>query len=175
MEDVINSVFKNTKAAYKESVMVDNEKLQDLLILILADVKKLEYLNNEEKINSTVGEKKVSGKKTTYTNEQVSSITKIQLKLARKEISFEEAEDEILKVSPTFPVQHLVQYNKRVQKYLAGGGEYGFAFPSNWAKALLKETNNNPLVIKALKEQQALYLEKDNYINKKLASILNGL
>ncbi len=172
MNKIIESLFKNTKEAYKESVVIDNEKLQDLLIVVLADVKKLEdFIDAEYKTTKQIR----SRKKTTYTEEQVSKITKIQLELARNKLSLKVAEDEILKVSPTFPIQHLISYNKRIQKYLTGIGEYGFAFPANWAKALLEETNNNPLVIKAFREQQALYLEKDGYINKKLDYLLNNL
>lgn len=172
MNEIIESVFKNTKEAYKESVVIDNEKLQDLLIVVLANVKKLEDLiTADNKITKQIG----SGKKTTYTEEQVRGITKIQLRLARNELSLKVAKDEILKISPTFPIQHLSSYNKRIQKYLAGIGEYGFAFPANWAKALLEETDNNSLVIKAFREQQALYLEKDGYINKKLNDLLNNL
>ncbi len=172
MNEVIESIFKNTKAAYKESVIIDNEKLQDLLILVLADVKKLEDLIDK---NYKVTKQVNSGRRTTYTQEQVSKITKIQLRLARDEISLNGAEDEILKVSPTFPIQHLASYNARMQKYLLGIGEYGFAFPSNWAKALIEETNYSPLVIKAFREQQALYLARDGRINQRLDDLLNSL
>ena len=172
MNKVIESLLKSTKAAYKESVIEDNENLQDLLIMILADIKKLEDLISNDHNDTRQIE---SGKKTTYTYEQVSKITKIQLKLARNELSLRAAEDEILKVSPTFPIHHLNSDNNRIQKYLTGNGEYGFAFPSNWARALLEETSNNPLVIKAFREQQALYLEKDGRMNKKLNDLLNGL
>ena len=37
------------------------------------------------------------------------------------------------------------------------------------------QTNNNPEVIKALREQQALYLEKDGKNNGKLERVLDGL
>ncbi len=171
MNELIENVFKNTKEAYKESIIIDNEKIQDLLFIVLEDVKKLEnILDDSHPIKQAT-----KGKKTTYSKEQVRKITKIQLRLARNELSAQAAEDEILKVSPTFPVQHLTQYNKRIQKYLSGTGEYGFAFPSNWARSLLEETNNSPLVIKAFRKQQALYLEKDGRINKKLNDLLNSL
>lgn len=95
--------------------------------------------------------------------------------MAKEIISLRVAEEEILKVSSTFPVHNLRQYNKRMKSYLSGIGEHGFAFPSNWARALLKETNNNPLVVKAFRQQQALYLEKENRINKKLEDLLDSL
>ena len=171
MKEFIENVFKNTKEAYKESIIIDNEKIQDLLFIVLEDVRKLENIIDSNHPTKQVG----TGKKTTYTKDRVRNITKIQLRLARNELSTQTAEDEILKISPTFPVQHLNSYNKRIQKYLEGTGEYGFAFPSNWARALLEETNNNPLVIKAFREQQALYLEKDGRINKKLNDLLNNL
>jgi len=171
MKELIENVFRNTKEAYKESIIIDNEKIQDLLFIVLEDVKKLEnILDNNYSIKQVP-----KGRKTTYTEDQVRKITKIQLRLAKNELSPREAEDEILKISSTFPVQNLNSYNKRMQKYLAGKGEYGFAFPSNWAKALLEETNNNSLVIKAFREQQALYFEKDRRINKKLDDLLNNL
>jgi len=171
MKELIENVFNNTKEAYKESIILDNEKIQDLLFLVLDDIRRLEnILDTSHSIKQME-----TSRKTTYTEDQVRKITKIQLCLAKNELSTQAAEDKILKVSPTFPVQHLNSYNKRMQKYLEGTGEYGFAFPSNWAKALLEETNNNPLVIKAFKEQQSLYLNKDGRINKKLDDLLNSL
>ncbi len=56
-----------------------------------------------------------------------------------------------------------------------GVGSYGFAFPSNWAKALLEATNNNALVVKAFREQQKLYSEKDGRINEKLQALLDSI
>lgn len=173
MNEVIDSIILNTKEAYKQSVVIDNEKLQDLLLTILTDSKKLQSLKEEELINNPkVNKENLS---TRYTYEQVQAITKIQVNLAREEISLSTAISEILKISSTFPVQHLKQYNKRVISYLNGIGEYGFAFPSNWAKALLEETNNNSLVVQAFRKQQELYLEKEGRINQKLEKLLNNL
>lgn len=174
MDSVIESIFLNAKEAYKESVVIDSEKLQDILITMLADIKKLKDLNEEVVYNEsiTVSREKTS---TRYTYAQVKDITKIQLKLAREIISLEEARVEILKVSSSFPVHNLKQYNKRMISYLSGTGEHGFGVPSNWAKALLEETNNDPLVVQAFRQQQALYLEKENRINKKLEAILENI
>ena len=171
MKELIENVFDHTKEAYKESIIIDNEKIQDLLFVVLENIRKIENILDADHSNKEMK----TGKKTTYAEDQVRKITKIQLRLARNELSAQTAIDEILNVSATFPVQHLNSYNKRMQKYLSGKGEYGFAFPSNWAKALLQETNNNPLVIKAFREQQALYLEKNGRINKKLDEVLNNL
>ena len=171
MKILIQNLFNNTKNAYKESIIIDNEKIQDLLFKVLEDIKNIEAIIDDERQIKPAE----IGKKTTYTKDQVSQITRIQLRLAQEKISSQIAENEILKISPTFPVQHLNSYNKRMKKYLRGTGEYGFAFPSNWAKALLEETNNNILVIKAFREQQDLYLKKDGRINKKLDTLLNNL
>jgi len=171
MNKLIENIFKNTKEAYKESIIIDNEKIQDLLFTVLEDVKKLENILDDDHSAKKV----TTRKKTTYTEYQVKEITKIQLKLAKGELSRQAAENEILKISPTYPVHNLNMYNKSIQQYLNGVGVYGFAFPANWAKALLEETDNNPLVIKAFREQQSLYLEKDGRINKKLDDLLNSL
>lgn len=174
MNELVESIFLKTKDAYKESVVIDNEKLQDILITILADVKKLKDLSEEIEysIPTTHSKEKVS---TRYTYDQVKGITKIQVQLAKDLISFSTAEDEILNISSTFPVRHLKQYNKRLKNYLSGIGEHGFGFPSNWAKALLEETHNDPLVVKAFRHQQELYLKKQNRVNKKLEAVLDNL
>jgi hypothetical protein len=174
MNNIIESIILNTKKAYKESIVIDNEKLQDLLLTILTDSKKLQELKEEEimNISNIKNKEKVS---TRYTYEQVQAITKIQLQLAQEKIPLRAAEEEILKISSTFPIHNLKQYNKRVKNYLNGIGEHGFGFPSNWAKALLEETNNNSLVIQAFRKQQELYLEKEGRINKKLDEILNSI
>lgn len=174
MKKVLESIILNAKDAYKESVIIDNEKLQDLLLTILTDSKKLQELKEDESTTNLnkENEDKVS---TRYTYDQVQDITKIQVKLAKEEISYKLAEEEIIKISPTFPIHNIKQYNKRVKNSLKGIGEHGFAFPSNWAKALIEETNNNPLVIQAFKLQQKLYLEKDGKVNKKLEEVLNSI
>ncbi len=176
MKKVVESIFLNTKEAYKESIVIDNEKLQDLLIVILADAKKLQELLEEDKgdikVDTNEKEKSVS---TRYTYEQVKAITHIQLELARETMPIEAAEREVLKIASTFPIHNLRQYNKRLKEYLNGVGSYGFAFPSNWAKALLEATNNNVLVVKAFREQQELYSEKDGRINEKLQTLLDSI
>jgi len=174
MKEVIESISKNTKEAYRESIVIDNEKLQELLITILADAKKLSILIEENKdINMNTDKK--SNVSTRYTYEQVKAITKIQLDLARDVISLEVAEREVLRIANTFPIHNLKQYNKRLKNYLNGIGEYGFAFPSNWAKALLEETNNDRLVIQAFEKQQDLYFQKDGRINEKLEALLKSI
>ena len=173
MIKVMDTLIENTKKAYKESVLMDNTILQDLLLEILTDSKKLQ--EKLENISIDKGQKSERAKKKRYTYEQVKEITKIQLRLAKEEITIDVAGREILKIADHFPVHNLVQYSKRYKKALDGIGEYGFAFPSNWAKALLESTNNNPLVVKALREQQRLYREKDGRINQTLEDLLNGL
>lgn len=172
MNEVIESIKLNTKKAYKESVIIDNEKLQDLLITILADVKKLESAN--QVVESTILETKTRKRTSTrYTYEQVKAITAVELKLAKELISLRAAEEEVLKISSTFPIYNLTQYTKKLKNILSGIGEYGLAFPANWAQAILEATNNNPLVIKAFRQQQDLYLKRDNRINQRLEVLLD--
>jgi 3D (Asp-Asp-Asp) domain-containing protein len=174
MNRIIESIILNTKKAYKESIVIDNEKLQDLLLTILTDSKKLEELKeNEMATNTNINSKEKTS--TRYTYDQVKAITKIQVQLAHEKMSLSVAENEVTKIASSFPIQHLKQYNTRVISYLNGIGQHGFAFPSNWAKALLEETNNDPLVVKAFRQQQELYLEKENRINQKLENILNSI
>jgi len=104
--------------------------------------------------------------------EQIKAITSIQLELAKDQIPSHVAEREILKIAPNFPIHNIRQYNKRLKSTLSGIGTYGFAFPSNWAKALLEETNYDPNVINAFEEQQNLYFEKDGRRNDKLDKLL---
>ena len=174
MKSNLENIISNIKECYKESILIENEKLQDLLLTTLTELKKIE--EEISNINS-YGENKNMNENTTkrYTYEQVKKITKIQLQLAKEEITYEVAEREILKVASTFPIHNLRQYNKRLKGTLLGIGTYGFAFPSNWAKALLEETNNSPLVIQAFQEQQDLYFEKDGRRNDKLDKLLNNL
>jgi len=173
MREVIDNLIENGKKAYKESIVIDHEILQDILLEILTDVKKLETMLN----NDAEGVKKniVISKKKRYTYDQVKAITKIQLQLAKEEIDFESASRKILEIASNFPVHNLVQYNKRMQGYLKGVGSYGFAIPSNWAKALLELTNNDSMIVKALREQQKAYMEKDGRVNQTLEDLLNGL
>ena len=110
-----------------------------------------------------------------YLYEQVRQITKIQIELAKDKISYEVAEREILKISSQFPVHNLRKYNKLLKQRLNGIGVYYFSLPSNWAKALLEETNNDKLVIQALNEEQDLYSKKTGIRNKRLDELLNNL
>ena len=63
-----------------------------------------------------------------------------------------------------------------MQKTLVGIGEYGFGYPANWAQALLEITSGEERaqIFKALKEQQRLYLEKDDKNNKKARKSISG-
>lgn len=107
-----------------------------------------------------------------YTYIETKKIAKIQLKLARGEISLRNAQTQISKIS-SYPVLYLDQISKRINNCLKGVGKYGYAFPSNWAQALLELTNNDPLVIQAFRQQQALYLKKTGKNNQKLETLLN--
>lgn len=173
MNEVIENVIKKTKKAYKQSVIIDNEELQDLLLEILTDIKQLEIVE-EEKDNMTV-KKDIGNKKPRYTYEEVKAITEVQVKLAKDLISLEVASRKILNISDRFPVHNLVQYDKQMKDRLKGTTKYGLAIPANWAKALLEVTDNDSMVIKALREQQRLYLEKDGSNNRTLEELLNGL
>jgi hypothetical protein len=141
--------------------LTDIKKLQELC-------EKKEDIRMEENMNDKISKKR-------YTYEQVKAITKIRLELAKDLISTEVAKREILKIADSFPIHNLAQYNKSIKDTLAGIGKYGFAFPSNWAQALLEETNYDKLVIQALKQQQKLYLEKDGRVNQKLKKLLEDL
>jgi len=173
MREVIDSLILNSKKAYKESIVIDNDTLQDILLDILTDSNKLKKMLEDTCQNSV--EESTKSKKKRYTYEQVKAITKIQIQLTQEEISLKIASKKISEIANHFPIHNLVQYNKRLKKALLGIGEYGFAFPSNWAKALLEVTNNDSMVIKALREQQRLYKKKDNRINQTLEDLLNGL
>jgi len=119
-------------------------------------------------------QKENSSKSNRYTNDQIKEILKIRIELAKELISCEIAERETLKITPTYPVHNLISDAKRMQKTLAGIGEYGFGYPANWAQALLEITSGEERaqIFKALKEQQRLYLEKDGKNNKKLEKVL---
>ena len=165
MNKIIESILLNTKEAYKESVIIDNEKLQNILLDTLTLIRTLQ--------NSSASETIFKDTKKRYSYEQVVNITKIQIKLANNIIGIEDAKKEILKIAEFFPVHNLNAYNKRLLDYLSGVGTYGFAMPTNWAKALLQETNNDKKVLKALREQQDLYMQKDGTSNKKLTRLLD--
>lgn len=46
MNDILNRILENSKQAYKKSILLENEELEDLLFTILTDSKKL--LDDEE-------------------------------------------------------------------------------------------------------------------------------
>ena len=121
-------------------------------------------------------QKENSSKSNRYTNDQIKEILKIRIELAKELISCEIAERETLKITPTYPVHNLISDAKRMQKTLAGIGEYGFGYPANWAQALLEITGGEERaqIFKALKEQQRLYLEKDGKITKTLEKIFQS-
>lgn len=167
MKVLLNNLMLNVKKAYKESIVIDNDILQDILLDILTDTKKLQNNLEEPEVNTLKLSKKG------YSYEEVKAITEIQIMLAKDLISIEVATRQIEKISQRFPVNHLVQYNKRMQGLLNGIGKYGFGIPSNWAKALLEVTNNDLMVIKALREQQRLYLDKDGRNNQNLENLLD--
>ena len=170
MKNNLENIVSNIKECYKESILIENEKLQDLLLTTLTELKKIE--EEISNINSYVENKNTTKR---YTYEQVKKITKIQIELAKDKISYEVAEREILKIASQFPVHNLRQYNKLMKQRLSGVGVYGFRIPSNWAKALLEETNNDKLIIQALKEEQDLYFDKEGRKNEKLDKLLNNL
>jgi len=173
MGKVIENIVIKTKKAFKQSVIIDDEVLQDLLLEILTDIKQLET-EEEGKEKMTVKED-MGNKKPRYTYEEVKAITEVQVKLAKDLISLEVANREILKISDRFPVHNLVQYNKQMKDRFNGIGTYGMAIAANWVKALLEVTNNDPMVIKALREQQRLYLEKTGSNNGAVEKVLNEL
>lgn len=171
MNEKLEKIVFNVKECYKESVLIENDKLQDILLNTLTDLKLLE----ESIMSSDQERNKKDATSKRYTYEQVKAITKIQLELAKELISYDVAEREILNIASSFPVHNIRQYNKRLKSTLAGVGTYGFAFPANWAKALLEETNYDTNVINAFEEQQSLYFEKDGRRNEKLDKLLTSI
>lgn len=172
MKSKLENIVSNVKECYKVSILIENEKLQDLLLTTLTELKKIEEEIVTINLNVQNTNESVSNR---YKYEQVKQITKIQIELAKDKISYEVAEREILKIASQFPVHNLRQYNKLMKQRLSGIGVYGFRIPSNWAKALLEETNNDNLVIKALNEEQDLYFDKEGRRNEKLDKLLNNL
>ncbi len=110
-----------------------------------------------------------------YSYIQCVEIMKIYIDTIEEKIPSEVAEKNILAIAKKFPIHNLKQYLGRTKKYLTGIGEFGFGFPSNWAQAFLEVTNNNPLVIQALMQQQELYKVRGKGENKKLAKILTSI
>ena len=107
-----------------------------------------------------------------YSSSEVLEITNIQLMMVNDSLPLEAACRRVLEIAPSFPVHNLNSYTSRMRKYLSGVGEYGYAYPANWAQALIEATGENKLVIDAFKQQQQLYLEKEGRSNQKLAAIL---
>jgi len=131
-----------------------------------------------EPVAEFIEEKFIEGDKMAqnrYTYDEVKAITKVIVSLAKDEIFLEEAHKDILEISDKFPVHNLKLYNKHMKNRFNGIGTYGQAIASNWAKALLEVTNNDAMVIQALREQQRLYREKDGKSNQALEDLLNGL
>ena len=113
-----------------------------------------------------------------YTQQQCEEIIKIYIEIVNNKSSEIEAKEKLKKISALYPIDnksHFKQKIEWVKSYLAGKGKFGYGFPANWAKAFLEVTNYNPLVIKALKEQQELYLKKKGKNNKKLEKLLENL
>jgi hypothetical protein len=77
-----------------------------------------------------------------YTYDQCIEIMKIYIDTIEEKIPLEVAERNILKISKDFPIHNLKQYLGRTRKYLAGIGEFGFGFPSNWTQAFLEVREN---------------------------------
>ena len=121
-------------------------------------------------------QKENSSKSNRYTNDQIKEILKIRIELAKELISCEIAERETLKIIPTYPVHNLNYDAKRMQKTLAGIGQYYLSYPVNWAQILLEMTGGEERakIFKALNEQQRLYLEKYGKNNKKLEKVLQA-
>jgi len=170
MNNIINNIEDTMKEIYKESVIIENNKIQNLAINILTSIKMLSNTEIDE-------QKKDKQTKKRYSYKEVLAITKVQIKLANDLIDINDAEKEILNIAAFFPVHNLSTYNKRLQSYLKGTGQYGFAMPTNWAKALLEETKSNKEihknVLQALSQQQSLYMEKDGTNNKKLTRLIS--
>ena len=165
----IDCAIENIRKSYKLSVLLNNIELEKYLLDTLSILNNIKNGNEEMMLKSN--NKK---KKNRYTYSEVRAITKIQLQLSKGEIPLESAEREVEKIVNTFPIHNLNQYNKRVTNLLNGIGEYGLGMPSNWAKALLEETNYDKNVVNGLKEQQRLYREKDGKANKRIDKLLNN-
>lgn len=55
MNETINKILENSKKAYKKSILIGNEELEELLFSILTDSKKLsdKYEDNKTKVKNT--------------------------------------------------------------------------------------------------------------------------
>lgn len=112
-----------------------------------------------------------------YSDDEIKNILEIRIKLAKNEIGYEEAKIQTLNPSKRYKIRNLKTHAKSMkEKTLKGIGECNpNSFPSNWAKILLEITQNDPLIIQALKDQQRLYLEKDGRNNKELEKLLKDI
>lgn len=112
---------------------------------------------------------------TKYDYQQMLDIMSIIIDCVEEKIDVKTASARVSRVTKTFPVHNMRREIKKARYYLSGKGYYGYSYPAGWSKAFLEATNNNPFVIQALKEQQALNLKKTGTNNKKLEAILNDL
>jgi excinuclease UvrABC ATPase subunit len=115
---------------------------------------------------------------TKYTDEQVNQISRLKVDYVNNIISGEELINSVLAVAKDYPNprSNIIADAKRFGRYMKGHGEYGHALPANWARGLLDVTNNDLLVIKALKEQQQLYKNKNKRgkVNETLDAVIEN-
>lgn len=110
-----------------------------------------------------------------YSYEQMLGIMNAYIDCVEGRAEREVARKNVLTIAKDFPIHNFDQELKKVSDYLSGKGWYGYSYPSGWAKAFIEVTNQNPNVIKALREQQRLYFEKDGKFNNKLQDVLDNL
>ncbi len=109
---------------------------------------------------------------TEYTDEQVNQICRLMVTRVNNTISDENLINGVLAVAGGYTRKNIIKEAKRFGRYMKGHGEYGYALPANWARGFLTVTNNDPLVIKALKEQQQLYENKHGKVNQRLDDVI---
>lgn len=55
MNETINKILENSKEAYKKSILINNEELEELLFSIMTDAKRLlDEVNSEEKNTNSI-------------------------------------------------------------------------------------------------------------------------
>jgi hypothetical protein len=106
-----------------------------------------------------------------YTDEQVNQICPLMVDYVNNTISDEKLINGVLAVEKDFP--NIIAVAKKIGRYMKGHGEL-YALQTNWAKGLLAVTNNDRLVIKALKEQQQLYKNKYGKVKKNLDTVIEN-
>ncbi len=111
----------------------------------------------------------------TINGQQRLDIISIIIDCAEEKIDIKTAGAGVARVEKDYPIRNMKQEVKKAKDYLAGRGYSYYKYGAGFAKAFLEITNNDPEVIKALREQQALYLEKDGKNNGKLERVLDGL